>query len=353
MRIIHCADIHLGSKMEARLPKEKSDERKEEVRLSFHRMVRYAKENDVKVILLSGDVFDSDRPLKKDKEFFYTVVKNNSDIDFLYLRGNHDSRESYTESDIANLKMFTREWTHYLYGNIEICGIEMEEGNASSLYSELNLMKERVNIVMMHGQTDTAEGKDKIHLAKLSGKNIDYLALGHLHSYAEGAIDERGRYAYSGCLEGRGFDECGEKGFVLLEVSDTVKSAFIPHARRMIEEVSVDVGGADSAYQAYQKVKSAIKCSADNLIRVNLTGEVSFYDDTLAKEVEKLLGGDFYFVSVKDRTNRKIDMEKLSGDLSLKGEFLRTVLKSEQYTEEQKQKIIRAGLRELLYGEVE
>ena len=97
MKILHCADIHLGSKMEAKLPKEKSDVRKTEVRGAFNRAVEYAQRHGIKVILLCGDVFDSDRPLKKDKDFFYSVVKNNSDIDFLYLRGNHDTLERSEE----------------------------------------------------------------------------------------------------------------------------------------------------------------------------------------------------------------------------------------------------------------
>lgn len=351
MQMIHCADIHLGSRMEAKLPKEKSDERKAEVRLSFHRMIQYAKEQGVKVILLAGDVFDSDRPFKKDKEFFYSAVKNNSEIDFLYLRGNHDSRESYTESGIPNLKTFGREWTQYVYGDITVSGIETDEGNASSLYTTLNLDANRKNIVMLHGQTGSGAGADIINLAKLAGKNIDYLALGHLHSYFEGKLDERGRYAYSGCLEGRGFDEIGEKGFVLLDISDTVSGRFIPHSCRVIEEASVDISGADSAYCAYQKVKSSVKCGDGNLVRICLTGEIDFENDTLAKEVEELLGGDFYFVSVKDKTCRKMDMEALSGDISLKGEFMRAVLQSRDYTQEQKRQIIRVGLNALLYGD--
>ena len=66
---------------------------------------------------------------------------------------------------------------------------------------------------------------------RLKEKNIDYLALGHIHEYSQGQIDLRGKYAYSGCLEGRGFDELGEKGFILIDVSDGVvgigKSAFV------------------------------------------------------------------------------------------------------------------------------
>ena len=139
MKMIHCADIHLGSKMEAKLPKEKADERKAEVRASFEKMVQYAKDEDVRAILLAGDVFDSDRPLKKDKAFFYDVVRHNPEIDFLYLRGNHDSMESYTETDLDNLKIFGREWKSYDYGDITVAGIEMAPENAISLYASLQL----------------------------------------------------------------------------------------------------------------------------------------------------------------------------------------------------------------------
>ena len=72
MKIIHTADIHLGSKIN-KFPKDISNERKQEIRNSFLRMVNYANENGVSLILLSGDVFDSDKPFKKDKDFLYKL----------------------------------------------------------------------------------------------------------------------------------------------------------------------------------------------------------------------------------------------------------------------------------------
>ena len=84
MKFIHSADIHLGSKNDSRFPKEISDEIKAGLRSAFKGMVEYAKASGVFLILFSGDVFDSDRPFKKDKDFFYSVVKNNPEITFLY-----------------------------------------------------------------------------------------------------------------------------------------------------------------------------------------------------------------------------------------------------------------------------
>lgn len=349
MKMIHCADIHLGSKMEAKLPKEKADERKAEVRASFEKMVQYAKDEEVRAILLAGDVFDSDRPLKKDKAFFYDVVRHNPEIDFLYLRGNHDSMESYTESDLDNLKPFGLEWKSYEYGDITVTGIEMAPENALSLYASLQLNPKRKNIVMLHGQTASIAEMDKINLAKLKNRYIDYLALGHVHSYQTGSLDERGIYAYCGCLEGRGFDEIGEKGFVLLDIENEIKFCFISNSCRKIEEIQVDVSDTDGIYNACQKARETarLRCAKEDMLRLNLTGEIAFDNEGLEGEAERLLSPYFYFVSVKDKTLRKFDVQALQGDISLRGEFIRTVLAAQEYTDAQKQQIINAGLKAL------
>ena len=353
LKLIHCADVHLGSKMEAKLPKDKAEERRGEVRKTFHRMVEYAKQEGVRAILLSGDVFDSDRPLKRDKEFFYDVVKGNPDIDFLYLRGNHDGEESYVEGGIENLKIFSEEWTGYDYEDVYICGLELSCENALSLYSTLKLDEHRKNIVMLHGQIASVSGADKINLNKLAEKNIDYLALGHIHSHSENRLDERGRYAYSGCLEGRGFDECGEKGFVLLEIGEEIVRRFVPFAERKIDEYTVDISGTENTYAAYQILKSRIKLDPANLYRIYLVGEIEFERDGLAKELARLLSNDCYFVSVKDKTVKKLDPLAYEGDVSLRGEFVRAVLNNAEWDAERKSHMIALGLKALDGREVE
>ena len=51
MKIIHCADLHLDSNMTSNLTKEKANERKAELLATFERMVTYAKNNDIHIIL--------------------------------------------------------------------------------------------------------------------------------------------------------------------------------------------------------------------------------------------------------------------------------------------------------------
>ena len=56
MKIIHCSDLHLDSKMETNLDKERARERKNEILLTFERMVQYAKENNVKIIIIAKNI---------------------------------------------------------------------------------------------------------------------------------------------------------------------------------------------------------------------------------------------------------------------------------------------------------
>lgn len=344
MKIIHCADVHLGSRMN-KFPKDKAEERAREVRLSFERMITYAKREGIDTILLAGDVFDSDRPFKKDKEFFYSAVKRNSEITFFYLRGNHDGKESYTE-EIENLKIFGNEWTSYTLGwNVVLSGIEIDRGNCISLYSSLKLDPDNTNIVMLHGQVGESFGEYKISIPRLKNKNIDYLALGHIHTQGAMKIDERGTSAYSGCLEGRGFDETGEKGFMIYD-TDTKEVKFVPFAYRTIEEISVDISDTNDSYGAAQKVKSEIKIDEKNLLRLNLTGEIDYVEENLAADVEKYISDICYFVSVKDNTRLKIDYSAFKDSVSLPGEFVRLV-SAQELDDEDRQKILDLGLKAL------
>lgn len=354
MKIIHTADIHLGAKMDSVFPKEVSDRRKEELRNTFRRMVEYARKNEVGVIMLCGDIFDSDTPFRRDKEFFYSVVKNNPEIDFLYLKGNHDIAEDYSGELIPNLKTFCNEWTCYSYGNIAIWGVEIGSENASSLYSSLSLNKDNVNIVMLHGQVGDAYGRDKINIKKLRDKNIDYLALGHIHKpQLNVKVDDRAVYSYSGCLEGRGFDEAGAHGFIVLDIDKKITSTFIPFAEREIVEEDVDITGVEESYKAFRKVRESLSFNKKNIYRINLVGEIEFDVEALERDVAKYLSADCFFVTVKDKTGKKLDVSAYEKDTSLKGEFVRCVYNNPDYSEDEKKKIIAYGLKALNGGAIE
>ena len=349
MKIIHCADLHLGSRLTSLPSGDVRNSKKNEVLNSFTQMLNYAKKNEIKIIMLSGDVFDSNRPSKKDKNYFYDAIRANSDITFLYLRGNHDTEESLNET-LDNLITFTTDWKTYDFDNITISGIELSETNKTSLYSTINLDKDKINIVMMHGDV-SSKGKDFIDYKKLSNKNIDYLALGHIHSYMENRIDSRGVYVYPGCLVGRGFDELGEKGFVVLDVSDKVNYSFIPVESHQFLEKEIDISGAKNLYDAKEIINDKIKdISKSSLLKIILVGSVDFDITSIDSSIESFFQQNFFFLKVYTNVKENINISDYLNDFSLKGEFVRKVYNDKELSNDERNEILSLGMK-LLNGE--
>ncbi len=359
MKIIHCSDLHLDSKMETHLDKEKARERKNEILITFEKMVEYAKQNNVEIIIIAGDMFDKKTISAKAKKIVKNAIYSSPEIQFIYLRGNHDESGFIGEDEEMpqNLRFFNnREWTTYNYGNVAITGIEFGGKDNYEIYNSLILEKNATNIVVMHGQETETNVKDKaevINLKQLKNKNIDYLALGHIHKYKQDKLDNRGIYCYSGCLEGRGFDETGEKGFVLLEIEgNKIQTTFVPFAKRTLYEVNVDISGLEETNEIEEKIKNQTKdISKESLVKIVLTGEVELGKERDIAYLTKKFEEYFYFVKIYDKAKIKIDYMKYQHDASLKGEFIRLVLEQD-LTDEEKNKIISTGIKALSGEEV-
>ena len=205
----------------------------------------------------------------------------------------------------------------------------------------------------MHGQVAEYKSKDGapvISLPHLTNKNIDYVALGHIHDYKMAKLDSRGIWCYSGCLEGRGFDECGEKGFVLLDIGEKIEAKFIPLAQRVIHEVEVPLAGSLTYNEIMKSISSAVaNLPSKDIIQIDLTGEISEETEIETDSYESVVKSDydFYYIRVKDKTETKIDFEKYENDVSLKGEFIRLVKENDDLSDEEKSKIIMTGIKAL------
>lgn len=350
MKIIHAADIHFCSRIDYPFQKE----RKEEIRNSFLRMVEYAEEQKVSAILLSGDIFDSNTPGIKDMEFFISVIKEHSRIQFYYLRGNHDFKNSLSNYEIGNLNLFSDTWRYYEMNDVVIAGIEMNSSNYLSMYSSLNLDKQKTNVVLLHGKISESDSVESIRLSKLKDKNIDYLALGHIHSYQQSHIDDRGMYCYSGCLEPRGFDETGKKGFVLLEILDgKINSSFVPFAVREFHKVTLDVSDCDSYLSLLNQVKKEVPLDKKDMYQITFTGETAFEIQDVMLRIQEYFRDQACYLEFIDSTLPKIDCRKYENEFSVKGEFVRTVLAEESLSEAEKNEILSCGLKALEGRDIE
>ncbi len=355
MKFIHCSDLHLGSKIVG-IPLDKSKYKREEVLCAFDNLCKYAVENNVTAVIISGDVFDTSKISSTIKDRFIHAISKAKDVDFLYLTGNHDEKIILSDyKDIPkNLKFFNDEWTYFKYENVCIAGVNFTTFNKEIIYDTLKLSDNDINIVSLHGQVvgyNSNDNAEVISLPKLKNKNIDYLALGHIHSYSCGDLDLRGKFAYSGCLEGRGFDETGEKGFVLLDVlGNKVNTNFVKFSSREFYELSFDITPFNNFFEVKDALISELKTKFldKSLIKIILTGERDIESIFSIEELTKNLNEIFFFAKIYDKTVLRIDPKSFEGDKSIKGEFVSAVLDSD-LDEETKKLIINKGLN-LLRG---
>lgn len=353
MKILHCADIHLDSPMETHMTRSQASKRSAELLSSFLRMTRYAAENEVRLVLIAGDLFDSGRVTGRTVEAVLDAMRATPAVQYLYLRGNHDeSARIFADCALPeNLFCFSESWQTFLCEDVAVSGICTTPENALSLYRDLPDGQGRFHIVMLHGQTAASAGADRVALNLLRERGVDYLALGHLHSYDCQPLDRRAVWCYPGCLEGRGFDECGPKGFVLLDTSaPRPRPEFVPFCARRLHRVEVDVTGRATSSEVYQAMQAAsAEIPAEDMVEFVLTGRSLPTARISGSYLYNLMQGAFFFVKIKDESRMEIDRRDYQNDASLKGEFIRLVLAG-GYEKADADRMIRAGL-EALAGE--
>ena len=355
MKIIHCSDIHLGASMRTHLNLEQAKTRQIELLTTFSKMIDYAVENKIGAIIIAGDLFDTDECTNKTRDFLLANINQASKVEFFYLAGNHDENNVIKQSELPkNLHIFGASWTTFDFDGIKITGSTLPNKN---IYHELNLNSEDFNIVVLHGQEDYSPLSDKpdtVFIEELKNKNIDYLALGHIHTFNLKELDKRGVMCYSGCLEGRGWDECGKKGFVLLDIEERkLTTKFVPFGERTLHEFSVDVSDLNSTQDVINHI-SNLTCDipSKDFVRVVLTGKVEANHSLSPKLIKSKFDYKFFCFEVKDKTTIKVDIEKYKLDVSLAGEFVRNV-EACTLNQDEKDEIINLGLKILNGEEVE
>ena len=349
MKIIHTSDIHMASRLTARLPSSKVASRRRELTESFFRVCREGMNMGASAMIIAGDMFDSEKATKKDLDGALTIIERAENMTFFYLPGNHE-RNLLRDSGEAlpkNLLIFGNDWTYFKLGNVTIAG---RCETSPDMFDTLSLDSSHKNVVVLHGELrDRSKEGGVIGLRDAENKGIDYLALGHYHSYSSGKIDKRGTYAYSGTPEGRGFDEVGELGFILVNLSDElVAHKFVSSSKRKLLIRDVDISGALRTSDIQTKIENALAgIGSEHLIRVNFTGMRELELRCDKEFLTRRFSEKFYYFEIKDSSKLLTRAEDYKYDKSLKGEFIRLCLADDSLSDEEKEKIIHCGLSAL------
>lgn len=331
LKIMHAADFHLDSPSGA-LPPEKAAQRRQELLDCISRIVTLANEQDVSVILLSGDLFDGENVV------FHTVQATAQALSRARARvfispGNHDfysvrspyAAVSWPENvHIFKSPLITGVSLPELDCTVYGAGFDAPEQTACLLAGFSAADAPGVRLMALHAELNAASPRyNPVSDQDIAASGLDYLALGHTHTFSGIRRAKDTFYAYPGCPEGRGFDETGEKGVLIGEVGrGDCRLSFVPVCRRRYDILEIAI--SDEKDALVSALAALPPGSRENICRIVFTGETG-PDGLDLSAVAAELSDCFFHLYVADRTHVRRDVWAQAGEDSLRGLFLRAM----------------------------
>lgn len=340
VRFLHTADLHLGAELS--LIGAKAQERKTEMLLCLEKIFRLCRENTAQLLLIAGDLFENNSAACALCDHFFRCVKDNPDLTVVFAAGNHDPLTA--DSPFLNAKLPENlivlgtedECVELQHLPVRISGRSFKSvySKGSSAFSLPVPHDEKINIMVMHADlgSDASSGYNPINRLFIETSGMDYIALGHVHSFS--GVEKCGKthYCYPGTPEPHGFDETGIKGVVVGEFSGKdLKYQFVPTSIRTYETVKIDISQAENSANAaeiiLEKLKALFETTfADKLFKIILVGEIESSLTLNIAEITRRLSDSLYYVKIKNQTKIKTNLDLLKNENTLKGKFAKIML---------------------------
>ena len=327
VRILHAADLHLDSPFEA-LSGAQAAQRRREQRDLLRALPELAKAHGAEIILLAGDLLDSGSPYPETAKALAETFAGCASEVFL-APGNHD----YYSAGAPYARLTFPENVHIFRTQrieaialpelgVRVWGAAFTDSRCPALLRGFSVPKEpgMLDVLCMHAEVgNPASAYNPVSAADLAHSGLDYAAFGHTHRF--GGVQRAGGtvYAWPGCMEGRGFDETGEKTVSIVTLGDGECSLEpVCIASRRYEILKIDVTGTDPLLAIHTSLPDE---TVKDVYRIILTGESDTSPDLsrLHYNLEEL----FFELQLRDETRLRRSVWERAGDDTLRGLFLK------------------------------
>lgn len=308
MKILHSADWHLDSPQ----PELRS------LLLSIPgKVVELAQRTHCDLMLLSGDLFDG--PYTRESLDAVRRALKQFALPVFIAPGNHDfcspASPWLTEVWPENIHIFTGAAITSVavpHLNCRVYGAGFQSMDCPGLLEGFQAdCAESYALGVFHGAPLKAKSPyNPITGQQVENSALDYLALGHIHqtgSFRAGST----LCAWPGCPMGRGFDETGEKGVLIVTLDETAQAEFIPLGFPLFHDITLEI--QNDAAAALRSVLPPV-CTSDHY-RITLTGEAEEIDLAALKCLFPHLPN----LLLRDATQPPIDLWANAGEDSLEG----------------------------------
>ena len=350
MKILHSADWHLDTPFQGRTPEQAQALRRALLQIPG-KIAQLCKDHKCDMALLCGDLFDG--PYCADSVVALRSALRDMAVPVFITPGNHDFTGNnspwLTETWPENVHIFTKpvmECVQVPELNCRVYGAGFTSMDCDPLLEGFQADEEMLNIGILHGDPTQANSPYcPISQAQVANSGLAYLALGHIHkggSFTAGST----LCAWPGCPMGRGYDEQGEKGVLLVTIEDNVQTQFIPLDVPRFYDLEAPV--QETAATALQQLLPPV--GNDNFYRITFTGESEAIDlDALAA-----LFSRFPNLVLRDNTVLPPDIWRSAGEDSFEGCYFRLLqeITEQGDTEQQQLALLAARIsRQILDGQ--
>lgn len=350
VKIVHAGDFHLDSAFGSLTP-EQARQRRLESRRSPERLVEWANDNGAELLLLAGDLFDGSE-LYGDTAPLLAQALGAFRGKAVIAPGNHDP---YIDSGAygrtlwpENVHIFTEDRLQSVtfpelgctvYGG----AFTSPEVTADRVLRGFTAPEDGlVHIGLLHGEVTGSESRYRpLRTADIAASGLDYLALGHVHGCTGVLQAGTVPYGYCGCLEGRGFDEPGDRGFLFGTVdSGAAELRFVPFARRRycIAEADITDGDALAAVEAMLPHDTQ-----QDICRIRLTGCPE--EPPRLAALQEALGERFFSLQLRDETSVRREIWGRCGEDTLRGLFLQELRQQYDTADQEQQRLLEQAAR--------
>ena len=336
VRLLHTADAHLGRQFPSL--GEKAGEYRHQLLRTFEKIVDLAVTERVSLLLISGDLFDTNRlyGLTIGRVLASFRKLETSGIRVCIIPGTHDtySEDSlYRSLDLPqNVTLFTPEHSQQTFEDLDLTvyGMVSQSGSwGESPFKNLSLaQRSKFHIGMAHCSVKRPGMVDSdamlLDTKEIADSGLDYLALGHWHSFqdfSQGATAA----CYSGSPEPVDIDQKGAGNVVWITLEEKGRVEFQPVrvGTKKCESVMVDVTPLDSIAGIARLVEA--RADPNLILEVTLSGLSRIDYDLDCREIEDMLREKFFHLRVVDKSSPKLEEVKSLNypEKTVVGRFLR------------------------------
>lgn len=349
IKILHSADWHLDSPFQGRSEEQARFLRRELLQIPG-KVAQLCRDHRCDMMLLSGDLFDG--VYTADSVQALRCALEEAAVPVFISPGNHDfiGNDSpwLSHSWPENVHIFTKpvmESVQIPELNCRVYGAGFVSMDCEALLEDFHADSSMLSIGILHGDPTQANSPYcPVSQKQVADSGLAYLALGHIHkgdSFTAGNT----LCAWPGCPMGRGYDEQGKKGVLLVDLEDRVQTQFIAlDAPRFYDQ---EVSAQQDAAAVLQQILPPV--GNDDFYRITFTGE----SEPLDLRALSAAFSRFPNLTLRDNTVPPLDIWRSVDEDSFEGHYFRLLKETMENGEDQQQLALLAARisRQILDGQ--